>query len=302
MQGRVIGSLLMAQRVDEALPGVVRSWYLTGSAADQTAVMTSDVDAVLVLRDGVSDEQRETVREIAEEEARETGIELDLGMLTASELTGGVDPQLKLGSRLVYGDDLIADAPLVPVEEWARERMHAAYYLMVSVFGRPPLVREPLAYPDADDPFFGYAARDVRLSDGTRVPSTRNLVRVSGWMATGLLAWTRGRHVVRKSECHLLYRQELGDEWSAFVEDVYRRCRERWDYLVPADNRGRDALRGLCETMLQFERHYLSTYRRFLIGELGAGGSRRDRALWVMGQIPFEDARVQAALTRAGRI
>ncbi len=302
MQGRVIGSLLMAQRVDEALPGVVRSWYLTGSAADETAVMTSDVDLVLVLRDGVSDEERGEIRRMAGEAAREAGTDLDLGMLTASEVAGGVDPQLKLGSRLVYGDDLVAVAPLVPVEEWARERMHAAYYLMVSVFGRPPLVREPLTYPDADDPFFGYAARDVRLSDGTRVPSTRNLVRVSGWMATGLLAWTRGRHVVRKSECHLLYRQEIGDEWSAFVEDVYRCCRERWDYLIPADTGGREELRGLCETMLQFERHYLCTYRRFLIGELEAGASRRDRALWVMEQIPFEDARVQAALAGAGRI
>jgi hypothetical protein len=291
----------MAQRVDEVFPGAVRSWYLTGSAADGTEVSTSDVDMVVVLRDGGSGEEWAAIQSMVETLAREAGIELDLDLLAAGELATGVDPQLKLGSRLLCGEDLVADAPLLPIEDWARERMHAAYYLMISVFGRPPVVREPLAYPDANDPFFGYASRDVILPDGMRVPSTRNLVRVSGWMATALLAWQRGRYVVRKRECHLLYRQEIGDEWSDFLERVYTRCRGQWQYLIPGDDAGREELRALCERMSAFERYYLGVYRRFLLGELKAGEGRRDRALWVLEQIRFEDPEVEAAVAETGR-
>jgi hypothetical protein len=185
---------------------------VTGSVADGLPLAASDLDLVAVLRNGVSEREREAVRAIAHEVADEVGVDLDLDLVEVAALAGGVDPQLKRGSILVHGEDLVAAAPLLPIEEWARQRMHAGYYLMVSVFGRPPAVRQPLDYPVADDPFFGYALRDVRLPDGRQVPSTRNLVRVSSWMATALLAWTRRRYVVRKSECHIVYREEIGGE------------------------------------------------------------------------------------------
>jgi RimJ/RimL family protein N-acetyltransferase len=282
-------------RVEESLPGLARGWYVTGSVADGTAGATSDLDLVVIARDGLSDAERESVQSITRQTATETAVELDLEIVEASRLARGVDPQLKLGSTLLHGDDLVAAAPLVPIEEWARQRMHAAYYLLVSAFGRPPAVREPIDYPRPDDPFFGYALRDVRLPDSTHVPSTRNLVRVSGWMATALLAWRRGRYTARKSECHVLYRQEIGDEWSGFLECVYLSCRERWEYLVPEGETDREELRALCQRMLPFERHYLTLYKEFLLGELRARGERRDRARWMMEQIPFKDEAVEAA-------
>jgi hypothetical protein len=212
-----------------------------------------------------------------------------------------VDPQLKRGSILVHGEDLVAAAPLLPIEEWARQRMHAGYYLMVSVFGRPPAVRQPLDYPVADDPFFGYALRDVRLPDGRQVPSTRNLVRVSSWMATALLAWTRRRYVVRKSECHIVYREEIGGEWSDFLERVYECCRSRWQYLIPEGESDRVELRAIGAEMLRFERHYLAMYRDFVLGELRAGGDRAEKARWVLGQIPFGDEEILLALAVKGK-
>jgi predicted nucleotidyltransferase len=290
--------------VEEARPGAARSWYLTGSAADATSVATSDVDLVIVLRDGMEAQEADAVREAAQRAARAEGIELDLGLLDARSLQRGVDPQLKLGSRWIGGEDVVATAPLLPIEQWARERMHAAYYLMVSVFGREPWVREPLDYPRPGNPFFGYAERDVLLSHGRRAPSTRNLVRVSGWMATALLAWQRATYVVRKSDCPRLYRREIGDKWSDFLERVHTSCRERWSYLIPADEAGRAELRAMCEMMLLFERHFLRLYREFVLGEfvlgeLRAGGERAERARWVMEQIPFEDPEVQMALAGA---
>lgn len=52
--------------------------------------------------------------------------------------------------------------------------------------------------------------------------------------------------------------------------------------------------------MVLCERHFLGLYRPFPIGELAAGGSRRDRAVWVMEQIPFEDTEVGAAIVDIG--
>jgi hypothetical protein len=53
--------------------------------------------------------------------------------------------------------------------------------------------------------------------------------------------------------------------------------------------------------MLGFERHFLARYREFLLDELRAGDERRERAAWVMGQIPFEDPEVRSELFGDGR-
>jgi hypothetical protein len=102
-------------------------------------------------------------------------------------------------------------------------------------------------------------------------------------------------YVVRKSDCQRLYRQEIGDEWSGLMDRMYSRCRRDWQYLIPVTEPERKELRSLCEEMLHFERHFLSIYRRFLLGELSASGHRAERARWVMEQIPFEDGEVLAA-------
>jgi hypothetical protein len=63
--------------------------------------------------------------------------------------------------------------------------------------------------------FFGYDHRPMRLANGSFEPSTRDLFRATGWAATALIAWRAGRYVARKSECHRLYQQFIGDEWAA---------------------------------------------------------------------------------------
>jgi hypothetical protein len=130
-----------------------------------------------------------------------------------------------------------------------------------------------------------------------QVPSTRNLIRVTGWIATALLAWHAGVYVARKSECHHAYRRHVGDEWAPFIEAIYRLCRVEWGYLIPTDEAERGNLRGLCERTVQFENHFLAIYRDYLLEQLSAGDDLASRStLWILENIPYCDERVRLAV------
>lgn len=150
------------------------------------------------------------------------------------------------------------------------------------MFNRSRAVAPPVGYPDSTDAFFGYTQRTVRLPSGSRVSSTRNLIRVTGWIATALLAWRAGVYVARKSECHTSYKRHIGDEWAPFLEDVYRLCRIEWGYLIPAGGAERRALRDLCERTLQFENHFLTLYRDYLLAQPCSDEVAPRRALWIL--------------------
>ena len=226
-----------------------------------------------------------------------SAVELDVNLVDDAALAAGVYPALKYGSRCVYGEDRRDALAVLPIDEWTRQRMHAAYWLLVTVFNRSHVVTPPVDYPERADGFFGYTQRTVRMPNGVHVPSTRNLIRVTGWMATALLAWQTGRYVARKSECHQAYRQHIGDEWAPFLEDVYRLCRLEWGYLILDGDAERRALRNLCARTLEFENHFLLRYREYLLGQLGSDDAVDPRrALWILENIPYRDDRVRAAV------
>jgi hypothetical protein len=159
------------------------------------------------------------------------------------------------------------------------------------------VVRLPLAYPDPAGAFYGYDSRTVRLPDGAEARSTRNLIRVTGWAATALLAHQAGRYVARKRDCHATYRAAIGDEWSDLLADIYTRCRAEWNYLIPDDAADRRRLRAICERTLAFENQFLAIYRRYLLTELrGADDGHARQALWLLGQIPYDDDEVRAVV------
>jgi len=197
---------------------------------------------------------------------------------------------------------LLGQLPLLPIEEWTRERMHAAYWLLVTVFNRPWGVTLPLGYPDAADEFFGYARRTVRLPTGVEVSSTRDLIRVTGWIATALLALQAHVYVARKKECHDSYSHYIGGPWATLLHDIYHRLRTQWGYLIPAGSAERGELRALGEQTVRFENHFLVIYREYLLAQLDADGpTAPGRALWVLEHLPFRDAGVRLAVQRIAR-
>ncbi len=286
--------------LEAAFPGRIRGYYVEGSYADGTGVATSDLDLVVVFIGACDDVERARAIHVGTSRTSIGAVEFDVVVTDEAELARGAYPTLKLGSQCVYGEDIRDSLALLPIEEWTRQRMHAAYTLIVRVFDRPVPVRYPLNYPDPCGDYYGYDNRTVRLPDGRDVPSTRNLIRVTGWAATALLALRANVYVARKSDCHAAYRRHIGGEWSDLLDDLYRRCRTEWRYLIPLSASDRAALRELCRRALQFENHVLLVYRDYALSALRDGDqSARQAALSVLERTPYHDDAIREAIQAA---
>ena len=184
---------------EAAFPGRVRGYYLEGSYADGTGIATSDLDLVTVFTAAFLDAaERDRAEILARQLAAHGALAADLTIVDEQQLSAGVDPAIKLGSRCLFGEDIRDRLPLLPIEVWTRQRMHAAYWLIIHVFDRPAVVVHPIDYPAPAGEFYGYDNRAVLLPDGTPARSTRNLIRVTGWAATALIAAQAGIYVARK--------------------------------------------------------------------------------------------------------
>ncbi len=279
------------------LPGCISGYYILGSYADFTNIGSSDLDMHLVLHP-CQPEALQRAHKLAQTWVANSPVELDIEIEEEVRLLQGVPPNFKYGSILFYGQDIRDKLPLIPLPVWTRDRMHSSYWRTVHLFTRPTSICLPLNYPDSQVEFFGYTARLLRLPDGREVPCTRDLIRLVGWSATAILAWKAGKYVARKKDCHRLYQESFTDEWGQFLQDVYEKCRGRWNYLIPQNITERQELRALCARTLDFENHFLQMYKLFLLEELlSIDPEARHQALWVLEKIPYEDQEVKAAVT-----
>ncbi|HET9109217.1 MAG TPA: hypothetical protein VFN78_00185 [Ktedonobacterales bacterium] len=282
---------------ERAFPGRVRGYYALGSFADASAIATSDLDITIVFKGSLSAGERASAQRLGADCARRSSIELDVEIKDELTLARGASPNFKLGSALIAGEDIRGRIPLVSLTEWTRDRMHSSWWRVARLFARPPIIALPLDYPEPADQFRGYTRRTVRLASGAEAPSTRDLIRLTGWAATALLALQCGSYVTRKSEVHRLYRERIGGDWAQLIEEIYTLCRARWGYLVPGDPDERARLRDLCDRTLAFERSFVSTYRAYLLNELQGSDVEGVRfAAEVMNRAPLRDDAVLATL------
>jgi len=281
-------------------PGRIRAYYVEGSYADRTAIAASDIDLVLIFKHCFVDEaEAGAARQLGAYCASLSAFELDLEIIDEQHAARGAFPTLKLASVLLYGEDFRDRLPLPPVAEWTRDRMHAAYWLIVQVFNRPPAVRYPLGYPRPDQSFFGYDQRMMQLPDGSRARCTRDLVRVTGWAATALIALKTRTYVVRKRDCHQRYHELIGDQWSELLRVIYERCKHEWGYRIPDAPADQRELRAMCARTLEFENYFMSVFKEFVLGELcGDDLEARQDASWLLGQIPYHDEAIIRALRK----
>lgn len=152
------------------LPGRICSWYVEGSYATQSTVATSDLDLILVLYTPlVTDQEQTATANLLETCQQLSSLELDVTVTDLITLQQSAYPMFKLGARLLAGSEIRDAVPLIPIALWARQRMHAAFWLMIHVFSRPEPVVAPTTFPDPADRVYEYAARRTKLADGTEV-------------------------------------------------------------------------------------------------------------------------------------
>jgi hypothetical protein len=278
-------------------PGRIRAIYVEGSHADATGLATSDLDLTIIFRDRFIDEDEAMrARQVLGCCAALSAIEYDAAAVDEAALAHGAWPLLKLASLLVWGED-VRDQMALDLAAWTRDRMHTSYWRLGKLFGRSGVVRPPLGYPDPAGEFFGYDARTMRLPDGREIPTTRDLIRATGWAATALLAHQTGRFVARKADCARMYREHIGGEWAPLLDELYANCRGLWQYRLPEDPAERAYLHDLCARTLGFERHFLAIYKDYVLSELrGPDLDGHLRSLEVLGYVPFADPDVLFAV------
>ncbi|QBD82014.1 hypothetical protein EPA93_40970 [Ktedonosporobacter rubrisoli] len=282
----------------EVFPARACSVYIEGSFADGSGISSSDLDLKIILKDSFIDvEEQNRAAEFMQFATTLAPLELDIEVIDEQSLLGGVSPLLKLGSLLVYGEDMLQDKPIVPLIQWARDRMHSSYWRTIHLFGRSLPLHSPLTFPDPAAEFYGYDRRKWRLENGEEVNCTRDLIRLVSWSATGILAFKAGRYVVRKRDCHKVYQACFSDEWGQLLQDIYELCRNKWHYLIPVQADERRALRAICERTLAFENHFLQIYKEFLLQELSRADPQGQQfALDVLRRFPYQDAELEQAI------
>jgi hypothetical protein len=281
---------------ENAFPEQIVAYYVEGSYVDQSYFATSDLDVVIVLRNPIIHEDiREQARSFWKNDSA-SPMEVDIIVTDEESLQKGVNPNLKLGGRFMYGQDVCQDYPILPIEMWTRDRMHAAYWLIVKIYQRPIPVHFPLDFPSPSDEFYGYTNRTVQLPDGREVPCTRNLVRTTGWAATALLALQAGCYAGRKRDCARLYREHIGGEWGPLLTEIADVCRDEWQYLIPGEPHARQRLGTICEQALHFEQHFLAIYKSYLLEQLRSTKQAKTHALWVQNQVPFDDEEISMVI------
>jgi hypothetical protein len=270
------------EKVDAVLEGViglyellfpqrVAGYYLTGSLSDGTAMPGSDIDLFVLFRGSFpSEAEVERVDRAAALCGRLSPIELDITPL-GEEIPWPLRAvSLKLGSRLIYGEDTRDRLPLPSMEAYVRHAMDVACRMLLRLRPGSECLVLPLQYPDPNGEFYGY---DRPASPGA-ANNTKDLVTAVGLAATAILAFRAGRYTAGKRDAIRLYREVIDDEWADLAQQLYETCRNGWGYEVPAATEGRLRLRALCERVVGFENHLLEIRDEYLHPKPDPPGSR----------------------------
>ncbi len=282
--------------IDIAFPDRLRGVYLRGSRVGGTAVEGSDLDLYVIFKEQFADrDDFDRARNLVDHCARLSSVLLE-GIVLGEKILR--HPQavstalnLKLGTRLLYGEDVRAGLPHFDAAGYLRSVIHTP----MNSYLFPDQRQEPLDFPlrhiVPDGPYFGFDQWPTPDADGQDQPSTKLIVATVGWTATAIIALRTGRYVRDKSDCVEQYRRHVADEWTELVSQTHDLCRNRWHYRIPAGDHDRRTLSDLCERTLPFQNHFLALYRDFQRAELASGDPERRRlAEQRLAQIAYPDA------------
>lgn len=220
--------------------------YLSGSAVDGTLVAGSDLDVLPIFAgEFVADE---AARCRAWGRSWPGAWPLDVEPACLAQLTRTGATGLKQSAVLLAGRDIRDQVTWEPLENFRRDAIQGFMAYAAELRGLSPALHWPLAYPDPDDEFFGYAPTDTRLVLKTVLLGAT--VRVL--LATGIRCRS-------KLDAARQYEAVFGGETAVWLATLHERCKMQWHYQIPAD---RAALRILLRSVLAFENEVLLEIER----------------------------------------
>jgi hypothetical protein len=257
---RILDSLTGMYRL--VFPQRIRACYLTGSFTDGSATPDSDIDLVPVFAGELRPGEAERIRDLTRYCEQLALVLLDCSPTDERTQRQGVKTPLKSG-RLLYGEPVLDDWPLEPLEDHMQRCMFIAFRYMQRLRGDTPL-RYPLDYPDRDGPFFGYERFGNYLGGQDFGPGLRIIVSAVTMMTSTLLALHDGAQVGSKQQSIDQYR----GQWSDLTTALYTSCKFDWQNQIPADPAEQRRLRALCGQLLALENDFIDQCRARLLGNL----------------------------------
>lgn len=243
-------------------PERIRAVYVSGSQSDQSAASFSDIDAAILFKCAFQDGDEALTKAIIEQCRLLSPLRLDIWVIAEDNerFRSGVDVRLKLGSQLVWGEDVRASLPLPSLSAY-QEHMRQWVAIFLTANHDIDEIVYPLQYPDPEDEFYGYTQkRAIAWYPPDVEQGTKELVATVCWTATALLAFEAEIFIASRAECLQASLKHLDPQWAELIGTVYKLCKVEWDYRVPEEESDRRKLRELCGRTLHLFNYYVGEY------------------------------------------
>jgi predicted nucleotidyltransferase len=241
-------------------PDRIRAYYLVGSVAAGNAVLTSDLDVVVVFKDEFDPNEEAKAKALAEGCQFISYVPVDFALYTETRLRAhNYGGGFALTRKLIYGAAPDLEIPLPPLAVYTENLMNGTHRVIHSFRDEQRL---NLSYPDPDGEFYGYD-RLVRVADGTERLGLKGALSCACMISSSLLALQAKLVVSGKRESISAFAEKIGGAWASYLTNFYQIVREQCHYIIPDNKIVRQQLRASCARLLDFERYFLSFYDHY---------------------------------------
>jgi len=266
--------------LETLFPNRIRAYYLVGSYADGGYTSNSDIDVVPLFKGVMKNNEEVIYRQVVEYMNKLSLVHLGFGLRNENESfrEGGVG--IKIGSVLLYGEDVRDQIPLTPLEQYCQSLINTSIELIRYQRGNPEQLFFPLDYP-ARDEFYGYLKEED--SQGTIREGTAAIFTHLMFLASSIVTLKTGKYNASKSFSWKFYRDYAGDEWDSFLQEWYILGRRQWGNEVPSTSEELNQLKHLCQKALAFENEFWAIAKDFILNRLDSKDEKQRR--WAQQKI-----------------
>jgi len=252
--------------LETLFPNRIRAYYLVGSYIDGGYTAGSDIDLVPIFKGALQAGEELTYRQAVEYMDQLSPVHLGFG-LRAEEQSfqeGGVG--IKIGSVLLYGQDVRDKIPLTPLEQYCQSCISTSLELIRDQRGNPDQLVFPLGYPDAQAEYYGYLKDEE--TQGVLRKSSASIFTHLMFLASTMATLKTGQYNASKSFSWKFYQDHVGGPWGAYLEGWYIRGKKQWAYAIPLTAEERHELKQMCQKVLAFENDFMMIARDFILKRL----------------------------------